>query len=262
MRIKYLEKSNNTLFHAIARKTTNSIECHTILINPLCRFIDNEADSQFLINATADYSNKLESLDIREHQNSKLIDEQDYIIFGVCQSDNNELQFIYSEEFEISSNDLMEVNKNSIELANILISILSANEESIEKHLEEEITEMIKYNYTPLQEGVAEVFGVVLNSGGNDNIDLTVRYYSDPEHTKPDNNSILMNMMDELVPKIAEYLKTYNFFMIHEPITIIKLGLSTSGDYIIDTNSILLNNIETSTLNEIKDLLSRTYEIL
>ena len=34
----------------------------------------------------------------------------------------------------------------------------------------------------------------------------------------------------------------YNFFMLTEPVTIIKLGLSTSGEYIVDTNHILLNN--------------------
>lgn len=262
MRIKYLEKSKGTLFNAIAHKTSDGIRCHTILINPLCRFIDNEADSQFLINATTDYSNKLELLKINESSNSDLVFEQDYIIFGVSQSDNNELQFIYSEEFDLSQEDLKEVHKDSIELAKILISTLSANEENIEKYLEEELSEMIEYNYTPLQEGVAEVFGVILTAGEYDNISLTVRYYSDPEHKKPNNNAILVNMLDKLVPIIANEFKTYNFFMLTEPVAIIKLGLSTSGEYMINTNDILLNNLEDNKLDDIKNLLSETYELL
>lgn len=262
MRIKYLENSTSVLFNVIAHKASNGIKCHTVLINPLCRFIDDEADSQFLINATSDYSDKLELLKIKENSNSNIISEQDYIIFGVSQSDNNELQFIYSEEFEINEEDLKTAQKNSIELANIIISALSANEKNIEAYLEEELTEMIEYNYTPLQDGVVEVFGVVLIAGEEDNINLSVRYYSDPEHKKPDNNTILVNMLDKLVPIIADKLKTYNFFMITEPVTIIRLGLSTSGEYIIDTNHILLNKLEDNKLNDIKKLLSTTYEIL
>lgn len=262
MRIKYLESSKETLFNAIACKTSEGIKCHTILINPLCRFIDNEEDSQFLINATTDYSNKLELLKIKESSNSDLIFEQDYIIFGVLQSNNNELQFIYSEEFELSKDDLKTVQESSIELANILISTLRANSDNVEKFLEQEITEMIEYNYTPLQEGVAEVFGIVLTSGESDSINLTVRYYSDPENKKPNNNEILVNLLDRLVPIIANEFKTYNFFMLTEPVTIIKLGLSTSGEYIVDTNHILLNNLEDNKLNDIKDLISETYELL
>lgn len=262
MHIKYLESCKEMLFNVIAHKTSDGIKCHTVLINPLCRFIDNEADSQFLINATTDYSNRLELLKIKESSSSDLVFEQDYIIFGVLQLDDNELHFIHSEEFELSKEDLKSVQENSIELAKILISTLNANNDNIEKYLEEEISEMIKYNYTPLQEGVAEVFGVVLTKGERDDVNLTVRYYSNPERTNSNNNEILIDLFDKLVPMIASNFKVYNFFMIANPITIIKLGLSTSGEYVVDINHMLLNELEDNKLNDIKNLLSETYEVL
>lgn len=262
MRIKYLETSKETLFNVIAHKIDDKIECHTILINPLCRFIDNEEDSQFLINATTDYSNKLELLNIKENLNSDLVLEQDYIIFGVTQSQDNKLQFIYSEEFELLENDLKSVQKNSIELANIIISALNANSENIEKYLEEEMIEMLEYNYAPLKKDVIEVFGIVLTSGESDNINLSVKYYSDPEHKKESDNELLLNLLNNVVPVISNEFKTYNFFMLTEPTTIIRLGVSTSGEYIIDTNHILLNTLDEYKLNLIKDLISQTYELL
>lgn len=261
MEIKYLENLDGRIFDVICQKTLQGIKCTNLLINPLCRFIDDEADSQFLINTAFKYSEQINSLTISETNSEELMIDANYFIFGIIKTDNNALQFAYSEEFNLSEEDLEIAQNSSIDLGNVIISILQKNEASVVKNLESELTEMIEYNYKPLKDGIIEVFGVVISNYENGNIDLSARYYSsDDKETNTDSN--LSKMFDMLFPIISNNIKTYNLFMVNEPVTLIKLGIRSDGEYIIDTNHILLNNLDESTLNKIKTLLSDSYETL
>ena len=43
---------------------------------------------------------------------------------------------------------------------------------------------------------------------------------------------------------------------------VIKLGISTAGEYVIDTNNILINDLSENKLNTVKEILVKTYEQL
>lgn len=262
MRIKYLENCNNKVFDVIARKTDKGIQYNYILINPLYRYINNKEDSQFLINSMTSYSELLESFEIKESSDSNLLLNQDYFTFGVIESDEGYIQFVYSEDFTLHSEDLKNIQNRSIDLANVLLSVLNANEENINKYLEEEMTEMLTYNYNPIKEGVAEVFGIVLLPNDEGDFSLAVKYYSDSNHEEVANKEIIINMFDELVPIIMDAFKNYNFFMVKEPVTIIKLGISTDANYLVDSNSVLLKNLDGEKENKVKNILIKTYECL
>lgn len=259
MQIKYLEKYDNSIFDIVACKTDDGIKCNTIFINPLCRFIDDIDDSKYLTNAVSNYSEVLNSMSIRESEDADLVYDQDYFIFGSIQSEQNEPQFTYSKEFSLNVEDLEKVKKKSLELANIILSTLDKNSESIDTLLEEEMTEMIQYNYTPIQESIVEVFGIVLTSTEENTLGLAVKYYANDDESL-NNRTAISSMFEELLPTIIDDFKNYNFFLVKEPVTVIKLGLLTNGDYIIDTNHVLLKELNEIKQSKIKNLLVETYE--
>lgn len=259
MQIKYLEKYDNGIFDIVACKTDDGIKCNTIFINPLCRFLDDADDSKYLVNAISNYSEVLESISIRESEDADLVFDQDYFIFGSIQSEENDSQFTYSKEFVLNIEDLEKVKKKSLELADIILSTLSKNSETIDNLLEDEMTEMIQYNYTPIQEGIIEVFGIVLTSTEENTLGLAVKYYANDDKSL-NNRTAISNMFEELLPTIIDDFKNYNFFLVTEPVTIIKLGLLTNGDYVINTNHILLKDLNEAKQTKIKNLLIETYE--
>lgn len=262
MKIQYLQNLDGNIFDIIGNKSSEGIKINTILINPLCRFIDNEANSQFLINATSNYMNKLSNIKIVEETDNVITAEENHFIFGVIKTDDGVLQFNYSELFSFSNDDFDFIKNKSIELAEILIAVLRESETSIIENLELELTEMMEYNYVPIDEGVVEILGVVINNHDNNSIDLTARYYASDKSNDGAKDNVISSMFNELYPLISDSLKTYNLFFVNEPITIIKLGLSQDGEYLIDTNASLLTSLDDSTLQQIKDILLKTYELL
>ena len=121
---------------------------------------------------------------------------------------------------------------------------------------------MIKFNYSSLDEGVAEVFSLILVPGEDNIPEFSARYYGDPENQKDNDGDIIENMFDKLVPVIITNLNASNFFILREPIVTIKLGLSTSGEYIVTTNDSLLSNLSEEQVNIVQDILVKTYETL
>lgn len=262
MFIKYLNNCNNSIFEVIGRKIDNNIVCTALLINPLCRFISNKEDLDALNTHIDEYRELLADINI-EFKNEDILNGQDYFLFGVLDNGDNNISFAYSELFNVEDFQLAELQKKSIEMSRILNSTINKNQKDIESNLECKITEMLSYNYSPLEDGVAEVFGVVLIPEENSEIpSFTVKYYLDPNNQNPNAGELITNMFDTLVPEIAMDLKVYNFFMLTEPTTVIKLGISTTGEYVIDTNNILINDLSENKLNTVKEILVKTYEQL
>ena len=262
MFIKYLNNCNNSIFEVIGRKVDNNIVCTALLINPLCRFISNKEDVEELNKYIDEYRELLADITI-EFNNEEILNNQDYFLFGVLDNGDNNISFAYSESFDVVDFQLAEVQRKSIDMSKVLTSIINKNQKDIESNLESTITDMLLYNSASLENGVAEVFGVVLIPEENSDIpSFTVKYYSDPNNQKPHISELITKMFDTLVPEIAMDLKLYNFFMLTEPVTVIKLGLSTTGEYIVDTNSVLINNLTEDKLKVVKDILVETYEKL
>lgn len=263
MFVRYLYNCNNSIFDVVGAKIENDTKCSTLLINPLCRFINNEDDSKLLNNEIQEYTEFLNNLTINENLDidTEIFENHAYFLFGTKDNGENNISFAYSELFKISESDLEILIEKSINLSKTITSTINNNREDIETNLETDITEMLTFNHAPLKDGVAEVFGIVLIPQEDNLPNFTIKYYCDPNN-QTDNTEIITSMFDTLVPEIAMDLKSYNFFMLTEPITIIKLGLSTSGEYLIKTNDALVNQLDEDKLNFIKTVLVETYESL
>ena len=263
MFVRYLYNCNDSIFDVVGAKIGNNIKCSTLLINPLCRFVNNEDDSKLLNNEIQEYTDFLNSLTINENLDidTEIFENHAYFLFGTKDNGENNVSFAYSELFKMDENVLEILIEKSINLSKTITYIINNNREDIETNLETDITEMLTFNHSSLEDGVAEVFGVVLIPQEDNLPNFTIKYYCDPNSQK-DNTEIITSMFDTLVPEIAIDLKSYNFFMLTEPITIIKLGLSTSGEYSIHTNNALVNQLGEDKLNFIKTVLVETYESL
>lgn len=257
MNIQYLDDQGSNIFEIIACKQNDRIECHTILLSPICRFIDSLDSSNHLISAISEYLNLINEMNIKESPNSELFSECNYFAFGVSEGEGDSLNFIYSEEFELDSESMKTVQSKSIELAEIILSILANEEDTIQKYLEEELTELISFNYIPIEDGVAEVLGVVLEKTKENNFGISISSYSENI-----DSSLINDMFSKLMPIIEPKLRNYNFFLVTEPVVLIKLGVSTAGEYMIDTNNILMDSLNELELPQVKSLLVETFEKL
>lgn len=263
MLVRYLYNCNDSIFDVVGAKIGNDIKCSTLLINPLCRFINNEDDSKLLNKEIQEYTEFLNTLIINKNIDidAEILENHAYFLFGTKDNGENNISFAYSELFKISEDDLEILIEKSINLSKTITSTINNNREDIETNLEADITEMLIFNHAPLEDGVAEVFGVVLIPQEDNLPNFTIKCYCDPNN-QIDNTELITTMFDTLVPEIAVDLKSYNFFMLTEPTTIIKLGISTNGEYLISTNDVLINQLDENKLNFIKTILVETYESL
>lgn len=262
MNISYLYNCDETIFEVIIKKEVNGINFDTLFINPLCRFISNKEDLELLDSSLNEYIKTITSVSVYENDNSSLIENQTYFLAGTLDGGDNTISFAYSEEFTINSDDFNLIQSSSINLSKIITSVLNKNQENIKENLELEMEKMIKFNYSSLDEGVAEIFSLILVPGEDNIPEFSARYYGDPENQKNNDADIIENMFDKLVPVIITNLNTSNFFILREPIVTIKLGLSTSGEYIVTTNDSLLSNLSEEQVNIVQDILVKTYETL
>lgn len=259
MSMYYLDECNDSIFDIIVCKKENKIELDSILINPLFNFIDNVEDSQSIINESKSYFELLKSFELKENIDSNLILNQKYFSFGISFSEYDDIHFRYSEEFMFNPNEFETIHLESIKLGKKLNSILNSNKSIIESHLEKDIEDIISYNNQPIGPGIAEVFGIVLMPNDN-SFDLSTIHYSCQESLNAYNNIAISEMFNKVAPIICNYFKYNKFFIIKEPVTIIKLGISTSGDYAISFNTNLLFDLNEEDLESILFDLIRTYE--
>lgn len=260
MNINYLEncKYNESIFSVTGYTEDNYIKFDKVLINPLYKFIEEKIDTIYISELCSNYIAELNSLCLKK--DSDIVSGNPLTILEVNHSTEGTLEFIYLNSLETNSY-LSNIQEISIELSKNLLSILENNRESLETILESKITEMLKFNYTPIEKNIIDILGISLNPD-NDNINISIMSYSPLVNNSSRFDESVDTILLDIVSKIQGYLNTDNFFLIKEPTMIIKLGISTEGDYYLKTNESLVSAVNNETLEEIKNILIKTYELL
>ena len=256
MNIGYLNEANSNVFEVICRCLPNkTISLEYILLTPIIRFIDNEEFTKFILEELDTYSKNINSLDIKIKNSEELICDSEYFLTGIDSLESGEFAVKYSESFLISKEDLEKLREYNIQLAKVLTSTIEFDSENIKKLIETELTDALRLNYHPIDNGVTDIIGVTLKKSEIDNYYLSMKSYMGEI-----NNTLIDKFFNLSLYIIESKIKNFNLFLVNEDTVIIKLGLSTSGEYIIDINEALLYQFNEEELKEIKDNLISIFE--
>lgn len=258
MNIGYLNTLDSSIFEIICRCDSNKkIELELVLLTPMIRFIDNEDYTRMVIENIENYIKELNSINISLKESEEFALNEDYFLLGVNSLEDNKFGFRYSESFNIEQSDLENLKNRGFKLADILLSTMEFDSDNIKNNIEKELSQILRLNYNPIEDGVTDILGVCLDKDELDNCNLSLISY---------NGKIEKDVADKFfnlsMYLIESNIKNFNLFLIDNPTIIIKLGISTTGEYKLDLNESLLFDFSEEEKNELKENLISVFDTI